>query len=271
MNHRIALVFAALAFACKKAPPAASSETDSKAPPRAQADAAAAVSAAPDATPRVDCAKLLAELSGEVSSAYLAKEQVGPYEDAIELWPGIPDACRNGEWYVLAAKLLAWGRVGTKLETSGVVLETRDEALAEAVDRGLGANDLTYVALTAAAGGVTKLPADACEVAEAEVAGTIGAALRETTDDARYVCGHAALAAGNATEAKARFDAIDDPGFYPDLDLRRAEVELALGNTKAARKLAKKAAALKQLHARWRFASSGDWKAIVDAAKAIAE
>ena len=264
----IAFVFAAIG--CKKAPPEAA-ENDTERRPTSPADAAA-VAMTPDSGPAIDCSKHMAPLRSKVDRAYVAKETVQPYEDAIELWPGVDEACRNGEWYVLAAKLIAWGRKGTKLEADGVVIETRDQALAAAVTHPLRADDLEYVAMAAAAAGTTKLPADACQVAELEIAGkAAGAALREAADAARYICGHAALAANDPAEAKARFEAIEDTGFYPDLPLRLAEAELALGNEREARKLAKVAAALDELEASWRFVSTDDWKAIVAAAKAIAK
>lgn len=272
MTDRLVITLVALAVGCNRAPPAPSTEADTRRPPSASGDAAAAVVTAPDAGTPTDCTKLLGPLRSKVDSAYSAKEPVGPYEKAIDLWPGVPAECRSGEWYVLGAKLLAWGRRGTRLEASGVVLETRDQALAEAAQLPLGAEDLTYLAMTAAAGGSTKLPADACRIAEAEISGkAAGALLREATDRARYVCAHAALASGDAAGAKARLGAIEDAGFYPDLDLRLAEAELALGNHKEAKRLAKKAASLDQLEASWRFVSTDDWKAIVAAAKAIAE
>ena len=253
------LALAALAIGCKKAPPASSSEPDTKRPPATAPDAGAAASVAPDAAPAIDCAEHLGPIRSGVHSAYAAKESHTPFEKAMELWPGVPEPCRTAEWYVLAAKLL--GRGAGKLEANGVVLESRDQALARALTFPLTANDLEYVALTAATGGATKLPADACAIADAQA----------KDDDAHYVCGHAALAGGDAAMAKARFDSIEVPGLYPDLDLRRAEAELALGNKKEAKKLAKKAASLDQYAATVRFASSKDWKAIVAAAKAIAK
>jgi hypothetical protein len=255
------LALAALAIGCKKAPPASSSEADPK-PPPAPVDAAVAVTVTPDAAPAVDCSEVLGEIRPKVSSAYIAKETNGPYRKAVELWPGVPEPCRNGEWYVFAAKLLAYaGGTRGKLEANGVVLESRDQALAKAVTYPLKARDLTYVALTAAAGGATKLPTDACAVAEAE----------KKDDDAHYICGHASLAAGDPAAAKVRFEAIEVPGLYADLDLRRAEAELALGNKKAAKKLAKRASALKHYDARTRFFSSADWETVVAAAKALAK
>jgi hypothetical protein len=259
MRFGPAIAFVAAALGCRKAPPAAS-EQDTRPPPAAAADASTVAVTAPADAASVDCAEYLGPIRVAVSSAYSAKESTGPYKKAVELWPGVPDACRNGEWYIFAAKLLAWVGVPKQLEATGVVLESRDQALAQAVTHSLDANALEYVALVAAAGGATKLPANACAIAEPE-----------DNDDARYVCGHAALAAGDAAGAKARFEAIEVPGLYPDLDLRRAEAELALGNKAAARKLAKRAAALDSREARWRFASTADWEAIVAAAKAIAK
>lgn len=265
--RRVVLVLAALTIGC--------SERNTKAPPAVTADAGAVVLAAPpDAAAAVDCSAHLGPLRAKVSSAYVAKDSVRPYQKAVELWPTVPEACRDGEWYVFAAKLIVWSGGSNKLEATGVVLESRDQALAEAVSRGLDANDLTYVATTAAAGGTTKLPADACAVAEAELAGiAAGGSVWEATRDAHYVCGHAALAAGDAATAKARFDGIEEPNrnSYPDLDLRLAEAELALGNKKKAKKLAKRVTKLDSWDARFRFVSSGDYKAIVAAAEAIAK
>jgi hypothetical protein len=264
------IALAALIVGCRKAPPA-SSEGETKPTPAIDA-AVPAVAVPPDAMPASDCSQYLDAIRVKVGRAYMAKDSGGSYRRAVELWPGVPETCRNGEWYVFGAKLLAWASVPKSLEANGVILEDRDQALAAAVSYPLVADDLAYVALVAGTGGTTQLPANACQVAESEITGKApGAALREATDAARYICGHAELATGDAAGAKARFDEIEQPAFYPDIDLRRAEVELALGNKKEARLLAKKAAKLSHYEAKIRFASTKDWEAIVTAAKSIAK
>jgi len=112
----------------------------------------------------------------------------------------VPEACRDGNWYLYAALLLD-SPSEPAFEANGVLLRTRDEALAAAIARPPELAVLVEVAFVAALGGTTKLPGDACAFAEGEVARVDAAARQDVGDLANYVCGHAALTAGDPTLA----------------------------------------------------------------------
>lgn len=241
-----------VAAACRKAPAPAGEEK------AAERDAAPVAVAAPvDAAPAVDCDAALSPIGAEVQGVFVAAAHHVHARKVRELWPAVPEACRTGEWYLVAAQMLALETA--PFEAAGVRLASRDEALAAAVAQPADPDVLAYVAFTAGVGGATALPADACAAASAP----------GESDAARYVCGHAALAAGDAKTAAERFAAIESPARFADLDLRRAEAERALGRTKEARALAKAAAALTEQRAAVARASGADRDAIVAAAKAL--
>jgi hypothetical protein len=137
-------------------------------------------------------------------------------------------------------------------------------------DREVGNREGVAGHVVAGLGGTTKLPADACAFVEADVAALPADVRDSLADEAHYVCGHAALAAGDAPTARTRFEAIKESQRFADLELRQAQVELALGNKKAAKALAEKSAAIDTR----RTAHDVSWtdrEAIVAAAKAIAK
>ena len=201
--------------------------------------------------------------------SYAAKDFHGPRQSARRTLAEVPAACRDGKWFLIAAMLLD-SPASRPVEAPGLVVSTRDEALAAAIAMPPDRNVFVHVAFVAALGGTTKLPADACAFVEADVAALPAEVRDSLADEAHYVCGHAALAAEDAATAKTRFDAIRESRRYADLELRQAEAELALGNPKAAKTLAKKAAAMDTS----RTAHDASWtdrEAIVAAAKAIAK
>jgi hypothetical protein len=192
---------------CAVAAPAAAPAPSPEPPPAAPADAAPP-----------DCAALLRDLAGQWRQSQLAASPAAAARAFHAGWPAVPPACRDGEWYLLAARDL--GRTPTReLSTpDGVRLRTSREALERALQ--VDPADAAVVAFLAFGAGVgadlPAVPPDAC--------GTLA-----PSDDQRYVCGVGALAAGRPADAVRAFAAIADPTPYPDIGLRWYQAAVAAG------------------------------------------
>lgn len=239
----VLLVVAGLAGACTKKPadhaePVATRPAgDAAAAPGApRVDAAIAVApeaAAPPVKPAA-CG-VVDEVLGLVRRAYLAMNAHAPEQQALALWPTVPAACRNGRWYLAAAMLLELGN--QVLEAGDVKLADEAAALGAALRQPDDQDVLVRVAFVAGRGRPPGLPADACARARKLIAPPSEAARK---DRAAYVCARAALAAGDAAEARAQLDAIADPRAFADLALARAEAAKLAGDAKRARDEARK-------------------------------
>lgn len=261
---RVVIACAALVLACGKEP-APSATKDAGVRPTVTL----VVDADPPDADVAACKEIISLAGSSVRRSFVAKDYHGARQAGRKWLAEVPASCRDGDWHLIAAMLLD-SPSSKPVEAPGLILRTRDEALAAAISEPPDRRVLVYVAFVAALGGTTKLPGDACAFVEADVAALPEDVRDSLADEAHYVCGHAALSAGDAATAKARFDAIKRHTRFADLELRQAEAELALGNRKATRSLAKKAAAIGTSRMGGGYANSTDREAIVAAAKAIA-
>ena len=224
---------------------AATSEPADAASPR-PADAATAAPAGPfrpDHDPA--CQPGLVEIVSNLERSQEAMDPFGPYQEALRLWRATPPGCRGATW------LLAAGELRPDVMTAEGVASASD-----AVTRALALEPdnpalLARLALLGEAvpGRYPALPADACERVTRRVAvapklpGYWSRAVRTAeASDGAYLCGLAALKAGDAARALIEFEKMADSGDRPDRLLRRAQALSALGRQDEARKAAKEAA-----------------------------
>jgi hypothetical protein len=171
-----------------------------------------------------------------------------PFLDrAIVAWRAMPPPCRDASWHLAAAHLLRWGAHDLRADGGGAFA-----AAADALTAGLHADradrDLfVLVAFMSALGSEPDLPADAC-TAVAAAPPVLGPPY-ESADRAAYVCGHAALRAGDHATAIEHFESIKLSTRYADLPLRQAQAHACTGKSSAARRFARKARKLEHLRA----------------------
>jgi hypothetical protein len=258
VTRRSIVLFAVLACAGK----------DEKAPPTSTPrDAAIALAIDALAIAAPDCGALVGKLLGEVRSAYVAKDHVTNERAALQLWPAVPEQCRNGRWFLAAALLLDLGG-NAPLEAGDVKLMNGEQALEAALLRPADLVVLQRVAMLSAIGRVPKLPADACERAR-----SIGdGGERERFDDIAYICARAAIAAGDGKAAIREIRSFKFGGAFVDLDLLRAHAAKAAGDTKAVKRHAKAfVQAVDRQRAQNNFIASELYDAMLATAKLLAK
>jgi hypothetical protein len=229
-------------------------------------DGAAAKPVAPPApvkpaVPAVDCAAQLEAVMTHIRDAYIAKNAMTPRKEAAKLWPTMPDACRNGLWFLEAALLLNAGEL--ELSTGTIKLASEEAALTFALQQPDHVDVLERVALVSALGRKPVLPDDACKRAQA-VAGS-------DTEGAAYVCARAAIAAGDGKTAKEQLAAIKSTTGRPDVELARAQAAKLNADAKTRQAQAKLAMKLDINRASLALIKERDRKAIVDLAKPLAK
>ncbi|HUH01660.1 MAG TPA: hypothetical protein VML75_06670 [Kofleriaceae bacterium] len=215
------------------------------------APADAAPAAAPvviaDAAPPPDCDRLRLGLAGLVGRAMHAANGAPFLERAIVAWRETPAPCRDASWHLAAANLLRWGAHDLQAD-GGVAFAAASDALTAGLHADRGDRDLfVLIAFMSALGGEPELPADAC-TAVAAAPPVLGPPY-ESADRAAYVCGHAALRAGDHAAAIEHFGSIEMATRYADLPLRQAQAHACTGKTSAARRFARTAAKLEHLRA----------------------
>jgi len=159
---------------------------------------------------------------------------------ARALWPTLPPACRGGTFFLAAAEIASLaGDDPPSTADRAVTVRSPADALAQ----GLAAEPdhprllahLALIADIAPALHAPPPPADAC--ARATSRGGAWA------DYAAYVCALTAIHAGDGATALAEIERVRDVALFPDLKARRAQALALSGKRKAARSLAKTAAA----------------------------
>jgi hypothetical protein len=164
------------------------------------------------------------------------------YDRARAAWQAIDPACHGGRWHLQAAQLMRWR--SDPLPGLASPAEALAAGLAQTPDLEL----LVLVAFTGALGGDPALPADACE--RARSAPPVDGSASESADRVAYVCGHAALAAGEPAAAEGELAGITNQRRYPDLPLRRAQAMQAMGRAADARRMHAAAAAVSDVATR---------------------
>lgn len=255
------LACAALAVGCSRAqpepvppPPPAPGPADTVSSVPAP-DAAAAPAAA------VDCVPALRTIGTAIARMHGAMDGGPYYDQARTAWLAIDPACRAGRWHLHAAQLLRWR--GDPLPGFASAPAALTAGLGQPADLEL----LVLVAFTGALAQPPGLPAAACDRARA--APPVDGAPSETADRVAYVCGHAALAAGEAARAEAELGRIANQRRYPDLPLRRAEVLYALGRVEAARPFVKAAVDLSDSAARAFGATDREHEVLLERARSL--
>jgi hypothetical protein len=219
---------------------------------------------------RAQCSAALGAVAGPVHTMEVALDSQAARGRAIDRWQQVPDSCRTGRWYLLAARIQRWSPI--PLDADDIHLAEPSAALRAALDEEPDREVLAYVAFVAGLGGEPALPADACARAAAvPVLNQPLDRMDQWADDLAYVCGHAALAAGDAATATTRFGAIKNRSRYPDLELRLAQAARAQGDAATAHALALQAATLDEVRARGFGATDRERTAIVDLAQQLAQ
>lgn len=246
---RLAITALLVVSACGRRDPQPASTTEAAPAPNGEPTPAidAAVAALVfDAAPPPDCDALRLGLAGLVGRAMHAANGTPYLERAIPAWQAMPAPCRDASWHFAAANLLRWG--AHELRADSVTFRAAADALAAGLRADRGDRDLfVLVAFLSALGGDPELPDDAC-TAVAAAPPVLGPPY-ESADRAAYVCGHAALRAGDHAGAIERFAAIQLKDRYADLALRQAHAHACTGKTSAARRFARKASKLEHLRA----------------------
>jgi hypothetical protein len=247
--------------------PTRSSEAAPMAVAPALVSDAAPVVAAPliDAAPPPDCAALGRGLAGLVGRAMHAANGAVHLSRATQMWQTTPPACRDAGWHLAAAHLLRWG-ASELAAADGTRFDDAPSALAAGLNSAAPDRDLlVMIAFTSALGADPLLPADACASVTAAPP-ALGPAY-ESADRAAYVCGHAALRAGEYARAAEHFAAIEMATRYPDLALRQVVANACAGKTAVARKFARPARSLEPLRAEIFGAIPSEHAALVADAK----
>ena len=213
------------------------------------------------AKPAVDCAAQLEGVMTHIRDAYIAKNASTPRKEAVKLWPSVPEACRNGLWFLEAALLLNAGEM--ELSTGSIKLATEEAALTLALQQPDHVDVLERVALVSALGRKPALPDDACKRAQAAAATDV--------EGAAYVCARAAIAAGDGKTATDALAAIKSTSARPDLELARAQAAKLNADAKTRKAQAKLAMKLDNNRANLALIKERDRKAIVDLAKPLAK
>ncbi|MCE9572037.1 MAG: hypothetical protein K8W52_02655 [Deltaproteobacteria bacterium] len=217
---------------------------------------------------RAECNAAISAVASPVRTMEIAMEGQASRGRALERWRAVPEPCRDARWYMLAARIQRYAPVA--LELGDVHLADPAASLSAAIGASDDREVLAFLAFVAAAGGAPALPADAC--ARAQGAPTLGHAfgsMDQWGDDLAYVCGHTALAGGDAATAAAKFAAIRNKRRYPDLELRMAQAAQAQGDAKTAQALAAQAASLEEVRARSFGATEQERAAIILAAQQL--
>ncbi len=219
---------------------------------------------------RAECNAAIAAVASPVRSMEVAMDGKAYRGRAIDRWRAVPESCRDARWFLMAARIQRWSTEA--LEIDDVKLADPTASLTAAIGLDTDREVLAFVAFVAAAGGTPALPADACARATAApVVGRPLGSMDQWGDDLAYVCGHAALAAGDAATATAKLEAIHNRRRYPDLELRLAQAAQARGDTAAAKTLAATAATLEEVRARSFGATDQERLAIIEAAQKLAQ
>lgn len=167
--------------------------------------------------------------------------------DLKGIWAKLPPACRGGTFFVAAAHLVGQGADAELATTEGaIVVHSPANALAQGLAR-----EPDHPALLAhlafaddlAPGQAPALPDDACAHAKGRGASWV--------DYASYICGLAAIHAGDGAAALAELDHVHSFFPFPDLKARRAQALALVGRRTEARALAKPAIAA--IMSTWRF------------------
>jgi len=261
------LGFALVLCACRKA-----QETDiARGAGQAAPDAASKVQAAiADAATDVaqDCPAVLAPILEQVQRMFRARDSAGIEKNIRREWGAVEEPCRIGAWYGAAAAMMEPPRP-MAFEAPGVKLERRVDAIQAALAQPVDLDVLRITALLSRLEDGVQLPADACDRAREQAALVTVVSQSGANDRAHYVCGHAALVAGDGAAAEREFGAIAEPSSYGDLDLRRSEAVSMGGDRASALRFAKQAAAMSYEDGRIARIWDADRKAIVEAAKRI--
>jgi hypothetical protein len=267
---RVGIAFCLLLVACAKKPaeqdvarpvdsaPAARPADSSTQVVIAGDSAAAAKPAPPPAKP--DCT-VVEDIMSDVHSAFMAKNTGAPRKAAAKAWPTVPDACKNGEWYLAAALLITAGEA--ELNSGSIKIATEESALTLALAQPDDIEVLKRVALMTGLGRKPTLPADACKRAKA-VAGS-------DANAAAYVCGRASIAAGDGKTAKQELDAIKSTTGFADVELARAQAAQLNKDAKTRKAQAKLAMKLDSTRANAALIRERDRKAIIDLAKPLSK
>jgi len=235
-------ILALAATACVRREGVESAPAEKPAPP---APAVIAPTIAPEAAPPAasgaDCDRLRSRLRWKVvqgASAMSAR----PAGEAREQWKSFPVDCRDGEYFALGAAILHSLGAG-RLDAGDLQVASTLEALRLGLDK--EPDDLTLLAYMAYLGSLDAslappLPVDACTRARALAAPSDAAEARTHRGFVAYVCGHAALRAGQAAQAAEELATIEISTF-PDAVLRRIQALVAAGKRKEARALKQEA------------------------------
>lgn len=258
----IALIAGALvAAACNRAQPEAGAPGTAVPPAPASAAPGPTTGPAPADAAAVDCGPALREVSGAIARMHGAMDGGPHYDRARAAWQAIDLACRGGRWHLQAAQLMRWR---TDLVDG---FQSATQALETGLARDPDLELLVLIAFSSALGGAPALPTDACERARA--APPVDGSPSETADRVAYVCGHAALAAGEPAAAEAELARIANQRRYPDLPLRRAQALHTIGRTADARSLREAAAAVSDIATRTFGGTDREHGALVAHAKSL--
>jgi hypothetical protein len=182
----------------------------------------------------------LSTLTSEIRLWQVAASPQPHRRKVVALWPTVPEACRGGTYYLIAAELVGRATDSKLTSSDGAVVV---QSAADALARGLAAEPdhprlLAHLAFAddLVPGQAPPLPAGAC--ARARERG--GAAW---ADDVAYVCALAAIHAGDGVAAVTELERVHSAAAFPDLQVRRAQALVLAHKPKEARALAKPAAA----------------------------
>lgn len=185
-------------------------------------------------TRAVDCPMMNALISA-VRDTRVAMDPRAAFKLAVADWEDVPDDCRDGRWYMLAAHLLRTGYTES-LSAGDQTFDSPAAALTEGLSRDpSNAELLELVAYLSALapGRFPALPAGACD--------SLPAGTDEASRDRRhYICGQAALAANDPRAAATELGAITNRRRFPDLELRYGVALLRSDDRAGARAAAEK-------------------------------